>query len=72
MRELITDIRVYRARWWILLVISLSVLNVVIDTSVLNVALPTLQRELNTSLSGLQWILDAYMLVFASILLTMG
>jgi EmrB/QacA subfamily drug resistance transporter len=43
-----------------------------LDTSILNVALPTLVRELHASTSTLQWIVDAYTLVFASLLLAAG
>jgi EmrB/QacA subfamily drug resistance transporter len=44
----------------------------VIDNTIVNVALPTLERELGTSISGLQWVVDAYTLVFAGLLLTAG
>jgi EmrB/QacA subfamily drug resistance transporter len=64
--------RVYRRRWWTLAVLSVSLLIVIIDDTVINVALPTLQRELHASAAGLQWIVDAYILAFASLLLTMG
>jgi len=62
----------YRQRWWTLAVISLSVLVIVIDATIVNVALPTLQRELNTTGTELQWILNAYILVFGSLMLTTG
>lgn len=62
----------YRRRWWILLVISLSVLVIIISSSVVNIALPTIQRELGSTMSQLQWIANAYMLTFAGLLLTMG
>ncbi len=45
---------------------------VAIDNTIVNVALPTLQVELNTTGSELQWIVDAYILAFAALLLTMG
>ena len=67
-----TNTRKYRLRWWTLAVISLTVLIVAIDTSILNVALPTLQRELGASASELQWLVNSYILVFAGLLLTMG
>jgi EmrB/QacA subfamily drug resistance transporter len=66
------DTREYRLRWWTLIVIALSVLIVVIDASIVNVALPTLQRELTASGSELQWIVDGYILAFAALMLTMG
>src|SRR3954453_5974222 len=61
-----------RRRWWTLSVLCLSLLIVGIDTSILNVALPTLVREVGASTSQLQWIGDSYVLVFAGLLLVMG
>src|SRR6266545_1389288 len=58
-----------------LLTLALSCLAlfiVLLDMTIVNNALPSIQRQLNTSLSGLQWIIDAYALVFASLLLTTG
>ena len=62
----------YRRRWWTLTVLSVSLLVIALDITVLNVAIPTLQRELNASASALQWIVNAYVLIFAGLLLTMG
>src|SRR4051812_32269356 len=59
-------------RWWTLAVLCLSLLVVGIDNSILNVALPTLVRELGATPSQLQWIIDSYVLVFAGLLLTSG
>ncbi|MEU9450833.1 MFS transporter [Streptomyces sp. NPDC048277] len=56
----------------VLSVCCLSVLLVSLDTTVLNVALPTMQRDLGSSVSGLQWTLDAYTLVLASLLTPAG
>ncbi|MBM3131934.1 MAG: MFS transporter, partial [Chloroflexi bacterium] len=64
--------RIYKRRWWTLAVLSMSLLIIGIDNTILNVALPTLQRELDTTGSELQWIVDAYVLAFAALLLTMG
>ncbi|HEX5141723.1 MAG TPA: MFS transporter [Dehalococcoidia bacterium] len=64
--------RVYRRRWWILAVLCLSLLIIVLDNSILNVALPTLVEDLHASTSELQWIVDAYTLVFAGLLLAAG
>jgi MFS family permease len=64
--------RIHRRRWWTLTVLMLAVFMVGIDTTVLNVALPSLVRELGASASQLQWIVDAYSLVFAGLLLTAG
>jgi EmrB/QacA subfamily drug resistance transporter len=59
-------------RWSILAVLSLSVFLVVVDNLIVNIAIPTLSRELETTTSGLQWIVDAYALVFAGLLLAAG
>ena len=62
----------YRRRWLTLGVLSAALLLIALDVTVLNVAIPTLQRELNASASALQWIVNAYILVFAGLLLTAG
>ena len=59
-------------RWAALAVLCLSLVVIGLDNTILNVALPTLQRDLDASTSGLQWIVDSYMLVFAGLLLTAG
>jgi EmrB/QacA subfamily drug resistance transporter len=59
-------------RWWILAVLCLSVLLVVVDNTIVNVALPTISRRLSASTQDLQWIVDAYTLVFAGALLVGG
>src|SRR3954466_308954 len=59
-------------RWWTLFVLCFSLLVIGRDNTTLNVALPTLQRDLGASASQLQWIVDIYMLVFAGVLLTAG
>jgi DHA2 family multidrug resistance protein-like MFS transporter len=59
----------YRRRWWILVVLALSVFLVVVDNTIVNVALPTLSRDLNASTTDLQWIVDAYSLDLDSQLL---
>lgn len=62
----------YDRRWWVLAVLCLSLLTIGVDNTILNVALPTLVRSLHASDSQLQWVVDAYVLVFASLLLTTG
>ncbi|MFF3572033.1 MFS transporter [Nocardia jiangxiensis] len=59
-------------RWWILVVLCLSLLVLMIDGTVLNIAIPSLIRDLNATPADVQWILDAYILVFAGLLLTAG
>jgi EmrB/QacA subfamily drug resistance transporter len=59
-------------RWWVLGCLCLSLVLIVANNSSLNVNLPVLQRALGSSNSGLQWIVDAYSLVFAGLLLPAG
>jgi EmrB/QacA subfamily drug resistance transporter len=59
-------------RWLALGVLCLSLLAIVIDNTIVNVALPTLVRELDADVSELQWVVDAYTLVFAGLLLLAG
>jgi MFS transporter, DHA2 family, multidrug resistance protein len=66
------DPAVYARRWQILAVLCTSLMVVIVGNTALNVALPTLARELNASISEQQWMVDAYGLVFAGLLLTAG
>ena len=59
-------------RWWTLAVLCLSLLIVFVGNSSLNVAIPTLSRDLDASTSQLQWVVAAYSLVFAGLLFTAG
>ena len=59
-------------RWAILGVLVVSLLIVVLDNTVLNIALPTIQRDLGASQSQLLWAVDSYQLVFAALLFTWG
>ena len=59
-------------RWLVLVTMCLSLLLIVVDNTIVNVALPTLRADLDATASQLQWIVDAYILVFAGLLLTMG
>jgi EmrB/QacA subfamily drug resistance transporter len=72
MRPDTIDPKAYARRWKTLAVLSLSLLIIGLDNTVLNVALPTLQTHFSASGSTLQWIVDAYLLSFAGVLLTMG
>ena len=62
----------YPRRWWALAVLCLSLLIVFVGNSSLNVAIPTLSRQLHASNSQLQWVVAAYSLVFAGLLFTAG
>jgi DHA2 family multidrug resistance protein-like MFS transporter len=59
-------------RWGILAALVVSLLVVVLDNTILNIALPTIQRDLGATQSQLVWSIDAYILVFASLLFTWG
>jgi EmrB/QacA subfamily drug resistance transporter len=59
-------------RWIILGVLCFSLLVIVLDNSIMNVALPSIVRELDATNTQLQWMVDAYTLVFAGLLLTAG
>ena len=59
-------------KWWTLLLISIATFMLLLDITVVNVALPDIQRDLNASLSSLQWVVDAYSLTLAAFLLTAG
>jgi EmrB/QacA subfamily drug resistance transporter len=61
-----------RGRWLALTVLCMSLLAIVIDNTIVNVALPTLVRDLKADVSELQWVVDAYTLVFAGLLLLAG
>lgn len=59
-------------RWAILSVLVVSLLVVVLDNTILNIALPTIQRDLNASQGELVWAVDSYVLAFAALLFTWG
>src|SRR5690348_4623145 len=59
-------------RWWALGALVICLLTLGLDGTILNVALPTLATDLGAGTSGLQWVVDAYILVFAGLLLPAG
>jgi len=61
-----------RRRFLVLTICCASIVVVVMDISIVNVALPTIRRDLHASVSGLQWTVDAYTLVLASFLVLAG
>ncbi|MEV5957720.1 MFS transporter [Streptomyces sp. NPDC051987] len=62
----------HRRRWWILLVVSLSMLMGVLDGTIVNIALPSAQHDLGFSDADRQWVVTAYALAFGSLLLLGG
>src|SRR3954453_9839267 len=59
-------------KWWTLLLVSVATFMLLLDVTIVNVALPDIQRELGADLSSLQWVVDAYSLMLAAFLLTAG
>jgi len=59
-------------KWWALVLVSVATFMLLLDITVVNVALPDIREELNASLSSLQWVVDAYSLTLAAFLLTAG
>lgn len=61
-----------RQRWWALMVLCLGVLMIVLDTTIVNVALPSIREDLNFTETSLVWVVNAYMLTFGGFLLLGG
>src|SRR2546423_11084972 len=61
-----------RRRWAALVVLCVGQLMIVLDVTVVNVALPTIQRELHFSQASLAWVVNAYLLTFGGLLLLAG
>jgi EmrB/QacA subfamily drug resistance transporter len=59
-------------RWWALVAVALGTFMTYLDNNVVNVALPSIQRDLGLSIEGLEWIASSYILVFAGLLLAGG
>ena len=59
-------------RWWALAALGLAVLTLGFDITIMNVALPTIATELDVGTDGLQWMVNAYILVIAGLMLTCG
>src|SRR4051794_41856409 len=59
-------------RWWTLGAVCVATFMLLLDITIVNVALPDIQRDLNASFEDLQWVVDAYALTLASFMLTAG
>jgi EmrB/QacA subfamily drug resistance transporter len=68
-RRLVTE---QNSRWWTLAAMCFALFMVMLDNTVVNVALPSIQRELHASLSALEWTVNAYTLTFAVLMVTGG
>jgi EmrB/QacA subfamily drug resistance transporter len=60
------------SKWWTLLVVCLSVFMLLLDITIVNVALPDIQKDLGSSFEDLQWVVDAYALALAALMLASG
>ncbi|MBT0566294.1 MFS transporter [Williamsia sp. CHRR-6] len=72
MPTLLTDPPVVRHRWAALAALCLASLMVMMDNTIVNVALPSIAADLDSGISGLQWVVDGYTLAFAGLLITGG
>jgi MFS family permease len=61
-----------RARWTALMVLCVGMLMIILDATVVNVALPSIQHELHFTRAGLAWVVNAYLIAFAGLLLLAG
>src|SRR5262245_46366200 len=59
-------------KWWTLIAVSVATFMLLLDITVVNTALPSIQRDLGASFTDLQWVVDAYALTLAATVLTAG
>src|SRR5207253_3532198 len=59
-------------KWWTLIVVCVAIFMLLLDITIVNVALPKIAQGLHASFSDIQWVIDAYALTLASVLLTAG
>jgi MFS family permease len=59
-------------RWIALVILSSTLFIIVLDNTILNVAVPTIIRQFHTQVSSMQWVISGYSLVFASLLISFG
>ena len=59
-------------KWWTLIVVCVATFMLLLDITIVNVALPDIERDLGASFADLQWVIDAYALTLAALLLTGG
>ncbi len=60
------------SKWWTLLAVCLAIFMLLLDITIVNVALPEIRRDLGSSFTDLQWVVDAYALALAALLLATG
>ena len=62
----------YSQKWYVLAAVGTGIVLTTLDSSIVNVALPTLVRELTTNFATVQWVVLAYLLTLATLMLSMG
>ena len=62
----------YAHRWWVLASVSLALFIALLDGTVVNVSIPAISKGIGATFSDAEWVLNAYTLVFASLLVTFG
>src|SRR4051812_24950192 len=67
-----TELRTQDSRWLALVVLCAGMLMIILDQTIVNVALPSIQRDLGFSQSGLAWVVNAYLIAFGGLLLLAG
>ncbi len=72
MNNLVRSISDNNRKWWVLGVISLALFMILLDVTIVNIALPSIMTALDVSLSSVEWVINIYALMFAALLLTMG
>jgi EmrB/QacA subfamily drug resistance transporter len=71
-RRLCSTIGPVERKWWTLIVVCTATFMLLLDITIVNVALPSIAKQLHASFSQIQWVIDAYSLTLASALLTAG
>jgi MFS family permease len=69
---MITSDTAYSHKWWIMIAVSLTLFLGTIDSTIVNVALPTLVRELNTDFATIQWVVLAFLVGLSTLQLSVG
>ena len=59
-------------KWWTLVAVCIATFMLLLDITIVNVALPAIERDLHANFADLQWVIDAYALTLAALLLTAG
>jgi len=62
----------YNRKWYVMAAVAMGIFLATIDSSIVNIALPTLVRELNTDFATIQWVVLVYLLTFATLILSFG